>query len=192
MIYAVVLDANVLIPSFLRNTLLRIAAEGVYCPLWSAQIWDEVIRNTPKACPSVSKEAARRRAQVVLEMFDQAMVDGWQPLEAAMTNDLGDRHVLAAAVAGHANAIVTENLEHFPAASRSPYGIDLHHPDDFLQDQLDLDPGRVMQALEKQAAATGAADQPVLTISDVLERLQPKIPGFVAEANDALTQWGYS
>ncbi|MES1024863.1 MULTISPECIES: hypothetical protein [Cyanophyceae] len=38
-----------------------------------------------------------------------------------MDNDEGDRHVLAAAfLIAKAHVIVTDNLKHFPAASRAP------------------------------------------------------------------------
>lgn len=35
------------------------------------------------------------------------MISGYEPLEAAMTNDLKDRHVLTAAIRGRADVIVT-------------------------------------------------------------------------------------
>lgn len=39
--------------------------------------------------------------------FPEAMISGYEPLEAAMTNDPKDRHVLAAAIRGRADVIVT-------------------------------------------------------------------------------------
>jgi PIN domain len=43
--YAAVLDANVLYPASLRDTLLRLAAAGFYDLLWSERIQDEAERN---------------------------------------------------------------------------------------------------------------------------------------------------
>lgn len=43
--FAVVLDASVLYPLPLRDTLLRVAETELYDPLWSARILDEVMRN---------------------------------------------------------------------------------------------------------------------------------------------------
>lgn len=40
-----VLDADVLYPPPLRDTLLSAAFEGCFQPLWSAEILDEAIRN---------------------------------------------------------------------------------------------------------------------------------------------------
>lgn len=43
--FIVVLDANVLFPFTLRDTLLRAAAAGFYQVRWTAQILDEMQRN---------------------------------------------------------------------------------------------------------------------------------------------------
>lgn len=44
-----VLDANVLIPAAPRDTLLRAAELGLFQPVWSDQILDEVQRNLVSA-----------------------------------------------------------------------------------------------------------------------------------------------
>ena len=71
--------------------------------------------------------------------FPLAVVDGYQPLMPAMTNDPKDRHVLAAAVRGEAALIVTADLRDFPPVALDPFDIEAISPDDFLLDQLDLD-----------------------------------------------------
>lgn len=43
--FGAVLDANVLIPAALRDTLLRAAQQGLYSPYWSEMILAEVERN---------------------------------------------------------------------------------------------------------------------------------------------------
>jgi predicted nucleic acid-binding protein len=49
------------------------------------------------------------------EAFDDAMVTGWEPLAAGITlPDPDDAHVVAAALVGRADVIVTENIRHFP------------------------------------------------------------------------------
>src|SRR5215210_7935802 len=55
-----------------------------------------------------------------------------------MTNHEGDRHVLAAALRGRADVIVTSNVRHFPASSLESYDIDVQEPDNFLCHQFDI------------------------------------------------------
>lgn len=66
-----------------------------------------------------------------------------------MTNDLKDRHVLAAAVHANAKLIVTDNIKDFPALSVQPYDIDVRSPDDFLLDQLDLHQEETLEIVDQ-------------------------------------------
>jgi len=53
------------------------------------------------------------------EAFDDALVSGWEELEGGLSlPDQGDRHVLAAAIRGGAQAIITANAKDFPAAAQ--------------------------------------------------------------------------
>lgn len=45
MAFSAVLDANVLYPFSLRDTLLRLAELELYTPLWSPRILEEMTRN---------------------------------------------------------------------------------------------------------------------------------------------------
>jgi len=113
----VVLDACVLIPMPLADTLLRMAeAPGLYVPRWSQSIVDEVTRNLI-AKWDMPAEKARRREDELRRHFPEAWVYGFESLIDSMKNDSDDRHVLAAAVRSHSELIVTYNRRHFPAAS---------------------------------------------------------------------------
>jgi hypothetical protein len=46
---------------------------------------------------------------------------------------------LAAAIVGHADAIITFNLKDFLESSTVVHGVEVLHPDDFLVAQYDLD-----------------------------------------------------
>jgi hypothetical protein len=56
--------------------------------------------------------------------------------------------VLAAAIAGHADCIVTQNIKHFPKELLVPFGIASLHPDEFLHQQLHLAPFQVLPAFK--------------------------------------------
>ena len=120
--YRVVLDACVLIPMPLADTLLRMAeAPRPYLPKWSQTIMDEVTRNLI-AKWEMPVDKARRREEEMRRHFPEAWVEGFEPLIDTMTNDPGDRHVLAAAVRSHCELIVTYNRRHFPAACLQALG----------------------------------------------------------------------
>jgi predicted nucleic acid-binding protein len=163
-----VLDACVLVPSVLADTLLRCAQDEHYRPLWSAEILDEVRRNLPR---SVSATAADRRIQAMRRFFPEAQVDGYQEIVDQMTNHPKDRHVLAAAAVARADFIVTANLRDFPAHALDPHAIEALHPDDFLCDLLDSSPRRIVRILHQQADATGRHGHTKFTVEDVLDGL---------------------
>jgi hypothetical protein len=66
--------------------------------------------------------------------------------------DVKDRHVLSAAIAGHADAIVTINIKDFPSSVLDPLGITALHPDGFLLQQLQLEPLVVLPAFKAMRA----------------------------------------
>ncbi|WP_433347803.1 PIN domain-containing protein [Micromonospora sp. CA-111912] len=163
-----VLDACVLVPSVLADTLLRCAEQDLYRPVWSEAILGEVRRNLP---PSVRGAKAERRIEVMREHFPEAMVSGYEQLVSQMSNHPKDRHVLAAAVAADAEAIVTANLRDFPDHALAPYAIEALHPDDFLCALLDAVPDRVAEVIMRQAEATGRGGRPRLNVDDILAGL---------------------
>jgi predicted nucleic acid-binding protein len=151
-VFSAVLDTNVLYPFSLRDTLLRLAELDLYTPLWSARILEEMTRNLLKH--QITEEQAARIEAAMREAFEEAEVDAAEieRLEPAMTNDAKDRHVLAAAVAADSELIVTFDIDDFPPQACEPLGVEATHPDGFLLDLYDLNPGAVRAALEQQAA----------------------------------------
>ena len=77
------------------------------------------------------------------------VVDGYELLESALTlPDPNDRHVLAAAIHCKASAIVTYNIDDFPADVLATYNIEAQHPDDFFRHQAGLDLSAVIEAVK--------------------------------------------
>ena len=100
----------------------------MFRPLWTEQILSEVER-TLIVKRGLAPAKARRRVQMMSRAFPDALVEGYEDLIPAMTNDPKDRHVLAAAVRSGAGVIVTANLKDFPTASTKRYEIEAVHPD---------------------------------------------------------------
>lgn len=177
MTFPVLLDTNALFSATLNDTLLRCAEEGLFQPFWSRDILEELHRALVREA-ELSTTKAQRRIDRMQVSFPTAEVTGYESLIPAMRCDTKDQHVLAAAVKAGAQVIVTFNVRHFPQASVADFGIGVVTPDSFLQDQLDLYPPRVQQAL---AAQIEAARRTPLTREELLRRLERAgLPGFAA------------
>lgn len=174
MSYTVVLDACVLVPMPLCDTLLRLAEEpATYRPLWSKQILLEVGGALERKLKRTSFQQ-RRRMQAMRSAFPDAEVDVPTDLAEVITciPDPNDRHVVAAAISGSADAIVTFNVKHFPPECMQRYGFVCRTPDQFLVGQFHLNPELVLERLDFQAAALGHER------SFVMQRLENMVPTF--------------
>lgn len=171
--FKVVLDANVLYPFTLRDTLLRAAAAGYFQAYWSETLLDEAIRNLV-ANGIVTDEQAVRLRTAMTQAFPEAVVTDYESLIAAMKNDEKDRHVAAAAVKAGAQVIVTMNLSDFRDL---PDGIEAQHPDEFLSNLFDLDPEALTGIVLSQAADL---KRPPRTFEDILGALAKLVPDFAA------------
>lgn len=182
MAFLAVLDACALYPFSLRDTLLRLAERELYDPRWSAEILEEMRQNLVERYGATDQQANRVVAAMTAA-FDGAIVPTGliEQLIPAMTNHEKDRHVLAAAQACGAEAIITFNLRDFPEDSTAPLGIDAIHPDEFLQTLLAIDPPGVVRALEQQAADLA---NPPWTFDDLLDALDRAVPNFVQAVRD--------
>src|SRR5258708_17367228 len=150
--FPVVLDACVIVPAALRDTLLRFAEKRLFLPRWS----DEIIAETVRTLETKLNKTSEQTTHLVHELrthFGDAWVENYLPIVASCTNHEKDRHVLAAAIRAHAELIVTFNVKHFPAASLSPWAIDVSHPDEFLIDMFYLNPKLVVHILHEQPSA---------------------------------------
>lgn len=174
--FRVMLDANVLFPFTLRDTLLRAAEAGLYQAYWSDEILEEVRRNLVRT-GTTNEDQAKRLVTTMKEAFPESLVTGYEPLVPAMRNQEGDRHVAAAAVKAAAQVIVTSNLRHF---QELPEGIEAQSPDEFLGNLLDLDPDGFIQRLRDQAA--GMRKQTV-TLEQLLRALAKTVPELAEAAS---------
>ncbi|AII04014.1 PIN domain-containing protein [Rhodococcus opacus] len=176
--FRVVLDACVLLPRTLTNLLLTLADSEVFRPVWTPDLLEEVERNLSGERFGKSPEHAARRVQQMRRVFPLAEEEsrGYRELIPAMANDPKDRHVLAAAVRSGAAQIVTANLKDFPPAALDPFDIEAIDPDEFLCDQLDLDPAAVLECIHVLVARNAL---PPRTVGEMLESLEPLTPRFV-------------
>jgi predicted nucleic acid-binding protein len=145
--FVVVLDANVLYPFRVRDTLLRFAEAGLFRARWSSTILDEWTRNLLAKRPEL-ESSIKSQLAAMEKAFPEGCVDGAEALVAALTlPDPDDRHVLATAIRTGAEHIVTENLRDFPNEILAPFGISAVTADDFLTSTFELYPGDALSTL---------------------------------------------
>ncbi len=171
-VFPAILDSCVLYPYELRCLLLEAAQEGLYRVHWSQRILDDTVRNLVKD-GRIDPARAERLCSVMAAAFPEALIDPPQGLEAGMSCDPGDRHVLAAAVAAKAEVIVTHNIRHFPAESTESLGIQAVTPDQFLCNLLDLGEAAIHGCLKTMAEQQRNPSRSVETLLQILRRDTP-------------------
>jgi PIN domain len=151
--YTALLDANVLYPAPVRDILLQLAVTDIYRAKWTADIHREWIGALLRSEPHRDRAALERTRDLMDNAVRDCLVTGYQDIIPSLSlPDPDDRHVLAAAIAGRCDAIITQNLRDFPPEKLAPYGIETQHPDDFLSNNLNLAPGLFCEVIRKVRA----------------------------------------
>jgi predicted nucleic acid-binding protein len=176
-VFSALLDTCVLVPSRARDVLLEAASAGAYRPLWSSEILAELdrtlrlLQSKRGMSPEETDAYLTRLLRQMETAFPDALVTGWEPLVTTVQlPDPDDRHVVAAAWAGRADVIVTDNLADFPPDAL-PEPLFRQSLDDFLLDTLDLYPAQVASAVKAIARRTGRSG-PIMTAWDIAAYLQ--------------------
>lgn len=153
-----VLDACVLYPVSVADALVSMAVAGLFAAKWTTHIEAEWIRSLEERRPDLVGKLERRRDDMRQALPDWEVNEAsWRAVATGLVlPDPDDVHVLAAAIAGHADCIVTANLKDFPASVLDAHGIFATHPDEFLLAQLDLDPISALTALKEMRARSKA------------------------------------
>jgi hypothetical protein len=146
--FTVILDSCVLFPARLRSLLLYLGRTELFWARWTADIHEEWIRAFLETYPDKTRADADRIRELVDAAGLDPLVSGYSAIaQSLVLPDPNDRHVVAAAIVGDADAIVTFNLADFPDAVLRGYDLEAIHPDDFLVCQFDLSPDRFLDAV---------------------------------------------
>lgn len=134
-----ILDACVLYPTVMREMLLGAAKTGAFQPLWSQRLLDEWAHVAARGGPEMKLQAEAEIA-LATAAFPKAKVSIPQGLEARLwLPDDTDIHVLAAAIAGSADGIVTLNAKDFPRGLLAEEGLTRQDPDGLLYEMWQRD-----------------------------------------------------
>jgi hypothetical protein len=120
--------------------------------------------------PDLTREKLERTRRLMDKHAEDALVVGYEDLiEGLHLPDANDRHVLAAAIRGRADVIVTRNVRDFPPNSLARFGIEAQHPDEFVVHLLDLAPGLVIEAVQRHRESLR---NPPKTVEEYLEMIE--------------------
>jgi predicted nucleic acid-binding protein len=173
------LDADVLISMPDCDLLLEIARTGLYTVRWSPTILDEVRRNLPKANTNITPALAEKRIATMRAAFPEAEVseDGGRVFTVHERVHPKDRHVVATALVGQANVIVTRNRSDFAVDDLEAVGLLVQGPDEFLLHQVTQNPVAVCNAV---GAIIGRLVNSKPTVEEYLGLMETRFPVFAA------------
>ena len=143
------LDASVLYPAPLRDLLMELAVSDLYRAKWSDAVHEEWIGAVLQNRNDLTRaQLERTRDLMDAHVRDALVTDFEQLIDVLELPDRNDRHVLAAAIKGRADLIVTVNRKDFPAEKLDRWGIEAQHPDEFLIHRFHLSQPVFLQAVK--------------------------------------------
>ncbi len=166
----VLMDACIIFPTVMREMLMETAALGGFTPLWSDKILEEWRHAAGRADFEVGGIAGVEIA-LLKASWPTAMVQtDPDVIETLSLPDRNDRHVLAAAIAGEADVLLTRNLKDFPTKTLARHDIIRREPDGLLMEFAQNGPVDMLEVGRKvQARAVKASGRPQL-IRPLLKR----------------------
>lgn len=139
----VMIDACVLYPTVMREVVLGVARTGIFTPQWSPRILEEWARAALKLGPE-GEAQARSEIAMLQAAWPGAEVRHPPELEQRLwLPDPNDLHVLAAAIHGSSDAIMTVNAKDFPRNILTEEGLHRVDPDSYLQGCVEANPDLV-------------------------------------------------
>ncbi len=164
-------DANVLYPAPLRDLLVQLATTGLFRARWTDMIHEEWITSLLKNRSDLKREVLNRTRDRMNSAVLDCLVEDFESLIPSLRlPDENDRHILAAAIKGRADIIVTMNGKHFPTAELSKHSIQIADPDDFICDLLNLSPQAIYGAVSTVRSRLTSPPKNADEYLDILER----------------------
>ena len=177
--FTAIYDACVGYPRAPIRDVLWFGMTNLYRARWTNQIHEKWIRSLLTNRADLTRAQLEFTRELMNAHAGDALIENFEDLIPSLSlPDPNDRHVLAAAIRGRADVIVTYNLKDFPDGAVTPYGIEggirkKPHP------RVGLAPGIVLAALQRLRQSLR---NPALDIDTYLARLeQHELPSFVAQ-----------
>ncbi len=149
---------------------MRLGLTDLFRARWTDQVHEEWINALLENRPDLKREQLNQTKELMNAHVRDCLITEYEPLIESLTlPDANDRHVLAAAIKGRCDLIVTMNLKDFPPTELDKYGIEAQHPDDFIFNLMDLVPGAVVGIAKTHRAAL---KNPPKTAEDYINTLE--------------------
>jgi predicted nucleic acid-binding protein len=162
--FTVLYDANVLYPFYLRDLLIQLALDRAK---WTDKINEEWSSHLILKNPHISQQTINNTIEKMNKAVPDSLVRNFESLINSINlPDLNDRHVLAAAIKGKAQVIVTYNKKDFPSDELNKYDIEAQLPDEFLSNLINLSPNKVFNSVQK---VRNRLNNPPHTIENLIE-----------------------
>lgn len=169
--FSVLLHRSVLRNGFVRDTLLRTYARGLYRAHWTDKCLAQIDDDLGTRGDAVDITAMLRDA------FPEALIN--KALCDVLLEGAGEvteqRFLVSAAMACRAQVIVMADAAQFSTAPLDRTVLEAQDPDTFLSHLADLDPDAVLRVIVEQAADHR---RPERTIVDLLDALGESVPNF--------------
>jgi predicted nucleic acid-binding protein len=168
--FTALFDANALYGATVRSLIVTLAQTDLFRARWTHDIHSEWMNALRQKKPDIDQAKLDNVRDLMIAAVPDSLVTGYEAMVPTLElPDPKDRHVLAAAIKGRADVIVTWNLRDFPAQTLSAYDIHAETPDEFIMH---------LESLERSTVIRAAAEDrmryknPPVPPQDYLDRLK--------------------
>lgn len=161
----VLIDACVLVPMLTRELVIEAVRVAGVTPIWSPKILAEWRAAVSKLG---SVEAAQNDTEIALlrARYPRSEVEPDPDLITGLfLPDPDDLHVLASAITGSCDALLTFNTKDFPIRALGAHGILRRHPDEFLLETARSNAGVFQNMISEAARSSGRTERALLRSS---------------------------
>ena len=175
------LDADVLVPIIACDFLLTAFDHGLYEPVVSVIALDEVERTLNDDFPNLTADVVRFRVDAMRDALADQLIDP-DPSDAPDAINAKDRHVVAAALAGEAALLVSNDNALRQQVDRAAIALRAVTLDEFALDLSERSADGVNEVID--ALVSKRTRRPV-TRAELLVALAKPFPRMVAALADA-------
>lgn len=187
--FRVLLDANVLVDAHVRDLFFRMAEAELIDVRWSAALLAETRRALVENL-HLDPTRVDRLLGAMNRAFPAAVIDGFEHLiDQIELPDVDDRHVLAAAVHGECDFLVTYNDKDFPDDCGARGDVEMLTVDEAICLLAGVFADRIAPVVLTQIASLR---RPSLTTEEFLDRLATRAPIGAAALGVALGVESYA